>query len=80
MARTLTLRLDDESYRLFAEAARAENRSIANLIQTAALLRLREEQFVDDAEMAEIAANERLLERLEAGSRDARARRGRFVE
>jgi len=80
VARTLTLRLDDESYRLFAEAARAENRSIANLIQTAALLRLREEQFVDDAEMAEIAANERLLERLEAGSRDARARRGRFVE
>jgi uncharacterized protein (DUF1778 family) len=76
----LTLRLDDESYRLFAEAARAENRSIANLIQTAALLRLREEQFVDDAEMAEIAANERLLGRLEAGSRDARARRGRFVE
>lgn len=79
MAKTLTLRVDDETYRKLAEAAEAEGRSIANLIETAAVERLREQQFVDDAELAEIEANERLVARIKQGSRDARARRGRFV-
>lgn len=79
MAKTLTLRVDDETYRKLAEAAEAEGRSIANLIETAAIERLREQQFVDDAELAEIEANERLVARIKQGSRDARARRGRFV-
>jgi hypothetical protein len=35
--------------------------------------------FVDDAEMAEILANEKLVARLREGSAQARARRGRFV-
>ena len=79
MPKTLTLRVDDETYRTLAEAAEAEGRSIANLIETAAVEHLREQQFVDDAELAEIEANERLVARLTKGSRDARARRGRFV-
>jgi len=41
---------------------------------------VRDQQFVDDAEMAEILGNERVLERLRAGSRDARLRKGRLVE
>ncbi len=80
MPKTLTLRLDDEAYELFSKAAKAENRSIANLIQNAAMSRIREQQFVDDHEMAEIMANEGLLRRMKAGSRDARQRRGRLVE
>jgi len=79
MAKTLTLRVDEETYRKLAEAAKAEGRSIANLIETAAVEHLRDQQFVDDAEMAEIEANERLVARLKRGSRDACARRGRFV-
>ncbi len=80
MAKTLTLRLDDDSYRLFSEAASAENRSIANLITTAAASRIREQQFVDPYEMAEILANDELLQRLQRGSQDARAGKGRFVD
>jgi hypothetical protein len=53
---------------------------LSNLIETAALRRVREEQFVDDAEMAEIRANEALLERMRAGSQQARERKGSFVE
>jgi predicted transcriptional regulator len=79
MAKTLTLRVDDETYRRFAEAAKAEGRSIANLIEKAASEHLREQQFIDDAELAEIEANESLVARLKEGSRDARERRGRFV-
>jgi len=35
---------------------------------------------VDDTEMAEILANEKLINRIRKGSRDARERRGQFVE
>jgi len=80
MSKTVTIRLDEETYKEFREAAKAERRPLSNLIETAALAKIREQQFVDDAEMAEIRSNERLLERLGAGSADARAGRGRIVE
>lgn len=80
MSRTVTLRLDAEAYRELKEAAEAERRPLSNLIETAALSKIREQQFVDDAEMAEIRANEELVERMRRGSQQARERRGRFVE
>jgi len=80
MPKTVTLRLNEEVYQLFSSVAKAENRSLANLIQTAALARIRDQQFVDDEEMAEILVNEELLTRLKKGSRDARRAKGRFVE
>jgi predicted transcriptional regulator len=79
VAKVVTLRLDDEVYEDLKEAAVAERRTLPNLIETAALAKVREEQFVDDAEMAEILADERLVERPRAGSRDARARKGHLV-
>ncbi len=79
MAKVVTLRLDDSVYEELKEAATAERRSLSNLIETAALAKVREEQFVDDAEMADILADKRLLKRLRAGSRDARQRKGRLV-
>ena len=79
MPKTITLRLDDEVYDELREAAEAERRPISNLIETAALTRIREQQFVDDGEMAELRASDELLERLKAGSEDARTRRGRLA-
>jgi len=79
MAKTLTMRLDDETYRTFVRAAEAERRSLANLVETAALRGILENSFVDDAEMAEIASRPELVKRLRTGSRDARKRQGRFV-
>lgn len=80
MPRTVTLRLGEEVYEELREAAAAERRPLSNLIETAALARIREAQFVDDAEMAEILSNEALVRRLKAGSRQARQRQGHFVE
>jgi predicted transcriptional regulator len=80
MPKTVTLRLDDKIYEAFVEAAQAENRPLSNLIETAALARIREQQFVDDVEMAEIEANQELIERIRKGSQQARARKGRFAE
>ena len=80
MAKTVTLRLDDEIYGIFLEAARAENRPLSNLIETATLCRIREQQFVDDAEMSEVSANENILKRMRKGVREAKLGKGRFVD
>ena len=79
MTKTVTLRLGEDVYMELREAASAERRPLSNLIETAALARIREAQFVDDAEMAEILDNEDLVRRLKTGSRQARQRKGRFV-
>ena len=79
MAKTLTMRLDEETYQTFVRATKAERRSLANLVENAALQHLLENSFADDAEMAEIASRPELVERLQAGSRHARKRQGRFI-
>ena len=80
MSKTVTLRLKEEVYNAFAEAATAENRPLSNLIETAALNRIREQQFADDVEMAEILADQELVKRIQKGLREAKQRKGRFVE
>jgi uncharacterized protein (DUF1778 family) len=80
MPKTVTLRLKDEVYKAFVEAAQAENRPLSNFIETAAFARIREQQFVDDLEMAEILANQDLIKRIKKGSQQVRTRKGRFVE
>jgi len=79
MARTLTVRMDDATYRLVADAAAADNRSVSNFIETAAREKAAAEIFVPDEEMAEIRSNADLVKRLKRGRREAAARRGRFV-
>lgn len=80
MHKTVTLRLKDDVYKIFAETAKAENRSLSNLIETAALKNIREQQFMDDIELAEILSNNDLLKRLKEGSTEARQMKGRFIE
>ena len=80
MPKTITLRLKEDVYKIFSEAAQADNRSISNLIETAALKNVREQQFVDDTEMAELLSDEKLLSRIRQGSKEAAERKGRFVE
>jgi len=80
MYKTVTLRIKDEIYNIFFEMAKAQNRSLSNLIETAALSNIREQQFVDDVEMAEILSNQDLIKRIKEGSNEARKLKGRFVE
>ncbi len=79
MARTVTLRLDQDAYEELREAATAERRSLSNFIATAALERVRQAQFVDDGEMAEFLNDDALVRRMRTGSRQARQRKGDFV-
>jgi uncharacterized protein (DUF1778 family) len=77
--KTLTVRMEEATYRLIAEAAAVENRSVSNYIETAALQKAVAEMFVADPEMAEIRSDAVLKRRLKAGHQDAVERRGRFV-
>ena len=79
MPKTLTLRIDDKTYKAFVKRARAENRSLSNFIETTVKEHIRECDFADDSEMAEILANERLVERLKKGSKDAQSRKGTLI-
>jgi uncharacterized protein (DUF1778 family) len=79
MPKTLTVRMDKATYKLIEDAAAAENRSVSNFIETAALQRAVAEILVSEEEMAEIRADKTLVKRLKTGHRDAAARRGRFA-
>jgi predicted transcriptional regulator len=50
MARTLTLQLDDRTYQLFDEAAKAQNRPLAAFIEKSVLAWLRQQRTLDDTE------------------------------
>jgi hypothetical protein len=80
MPKTITLRLSDEDFQLFQSFAKAENRTLANAIETLALKQIEEELFADEFEMAEILSNKHLLARLKTGSEQAGRMKGRFVE
>ena len=54
MAKTITLRLDDDMYYVFRKAAEGDRRTISNLIGFAALRYVLDENTVDDTEMREI--------------------------
>jgi predicted transcriptional regulator len=80
MAKTVTLRLNDKIYRLFRNLAESENRPLSNFIETSVLRFIEHNQYVDEFELAEIQGNQELNKSLKRALKDAKARRGRFVE
>jgi uncharacterized protein (DUF1778 family) len=79
MPKTLTIRVNEDTYTVFAKHAKAENRTLANFIEHAVKVHIREQEFADDLEMAEILANEQLVARMKKGSRDGKRRKGGLV-
>jgi len=79
MAKTVTLRLTEEEYKMIRAAAGVENRPISNFITTKVVENIEESYFVDPVEMAQIKSDKGLLEKLKAGHRDAEKIRGKFV-
>lgn len=65
--KTLTMRVDDSIYQIISLAAAGERRNISNFIEYATLQYLSSSQYVDNAEMAEIIADEELGKALRDG-------------
>ena len=80
MSKTITLRVSEDHYEAFKRYAQRENRSISNAIETLALKQIEKIRFADDFEMEGILSDEKLVGRIKAGARQAKERKGRFVE
>lgn len=80
MAKTITLRVADETYEKLMAAAKVERRSLSNLIEILALKKLDEDIFVDQIEMDEILANTELMKKIQRGAKQAKDRKGAFVK
>lgn len=79
MSTTITLRLDDKTYKMFRILSERDNRPLSNFIETAALRYIEESSLADEAEMAAIRSDKSLNASLKRGLRDANAGKGRFA-
>ena len=79
MSRSVTLRIEDRTYRRFRALAQRDNRSLSNFIETAALRYIESEHLTDEFETEEIRGNPELNRSLKRGLKDAKAKRGRRV-
>ncbi len=80
MSKTITLRLSDEEFKRFSQAAASVKRPVSNLIRYLAGQKLEEDIFADRIEMEEIRSNKKLVEDLKKGSEDARLMKGGFID
>ena len=80
MSKTITLRVSEDHYEAFKQYAKKENRKVSNAIETLALKQLESAQFVEGLEMEGILADEDLLARIDRGVKQAKAKKGRFVD
>ena len=67
MAKTITIRMDDNTYELFKKAAQSDRRTISNFIENAALNYLAQDSQVSDEEMEEILNDQKLVSGLKKG-------------
>lgn len=79
MSKTVTVRLDEEQYKLFKKFADMDNRAISNFIVTATSRYIEEISYVDEFEMAEIDSNRELEQSLERGRADVTENRRRCI-
>jgi hypothetical protein len=67
MAKTITLRVEDETFSIIKTAAGGVRRTISNFLEVAALAYIAEESSVSDAEMIEIIRDKHLANKLRLG-------------
>ena len=79
MSKTVTLRLNENIYKLFRAMAESDNRTLSNFIETSALRYIEEHEYVDDFEMNEIRNNQQLNRSLKRALKDMKAKKGKFV-
>ena len=80
MGKTITLRIDDDTYDIFRTAAQAQRRTISNFIEYATLSHVTEEAFVDDHEMAAILKDKDLVSSLRKAKVDIKKGNYRIVK
>jgi len=80
MSKTITLRLSEETYKVFRKLADRDNRPISNFIETAVKRFIEHNVLVDEFEMEEIRNNKDLNKSLKSGLADMKSKKGRLIE
>jgi predicted transcriptional regulator len=80
MAKTVTVRMDDSTYRRIKSAAEAERRTISNFIEYATLAYVESSSFIDDDEMAGILQNAELIGSIRKAMDDIKKGNYRLVD
>ena len=80
MGKTVTIRIDDDTYDMIKKAASGQKRSISNFIEVATMAFITDDSFVSDEEMEEILDNERLLKSFRNAENDIKNQKLRIVE
>ena len=80
MEKTITLRIDDDTYTLIKKAADGQRRSISNFIEFATVRYLTEDSYISDEEMNEIIMDKELIKNIGAAKKDIKDRKYRIVE
>jgi len=80
MSKTITLRISGHHYVAFKKYTRTGNRKSSTAIETPAIKQLEIAAFADEFETEGILADKGLLRRIRAGTKQAKERKGWFVE
>jgi uncharacterized protein (DUF1778 family) len=80
MAKTITVRVDDDTYNKIKTAADSERRTISNFIEYAALAYVENSCFVADEEMEDITEDRELINNLQRSLEDIKEGKYRIVE
>ena len=80
MAKTVTVRVDDTTYKRIKSAADSERRTISNFIEYATMAYVESSTFVDDQEMKDIAGDKVLLKNLKKSMEDIKRGNYRIVK
>ena len=78
--KTITVRVDDNTYNVLKKAAEGERRTISNFIENASLSYLTNEIYVSDYEMEQIMKDAKLVSGIKKGLEDVKKGKYRVVE
>ena len=79
MAKTITLRVEEDTYNMLKNAAQGEKRSISNFIEFAALSYLSSQLYVSNEEMNNILSDKQLLANLKKAEKEIKEGKYRIV-
>ncbi len=68
--KTVTMRVDDSTWRMISAAADGQRRTISSFLEFAVLQYLSSAQYVDNAEMDEILQDKELVRNLKEGLKE----------
>lgn len=80
MPKTITVRVDDTTYKRIKTAADSERRTISNFIEYATLAYVENSSFVTDEEMNSISEDTELMNNLKMSLEDIKSGKYRIVE